>query len=360
MRSITALSFTFHSKTVSRVEFQPSLLHDTAIVVHLIVHNCNLRLYSPLYLPLLRHGRNRPQYNQQTDTMPFEHQLSLLSYDSLRSPLTRYDSHQDDQYACYQQQLAHIDSYHYDQTHDELPLTSYDSPQSCYEPTHVPLALRYSNQYNHTCSYFSHPTPPSTPPPFSEPFNNPIAAAQADLSYLKRDIEALATDYRLIGQIFHTLPLHIRYHYLVRNTGMATDARKEFTIADDREIPEMISLLGMCEMVVHQVESMLRSGTRGGCGCGCGCCCGCGQGGGGVDWQGVGARMRMLEQQITYARVVVAKLDVLVKFYLKVVVPRVRHDGWGLSEKKINYHRGIKIGETWRETLPAVCWRGFV
>jgi hypothetical protein len=163
------------------------------------------------------------------------------------------------------------------------------------------------------------------------------------LIHAKCLVSNIAHDYRVLGLRYHSLPPYIRYHAIARADGIHLDATRNFVVSDFYELPEMITMLGTFEFVIEQIEALLEDSVEN------------------VDDRKVQGKFVMLELQIPYALVLLAKLQTIMRIYVEVVASR-----WTVKRALESGTVGERLEcrmqnmmDKWFDALPEVCFDGY-
>jgi hypothetical protein len=163
------------------------------------------------------------------------------------------------------------------------------------------------------------------------------------LIHAKSLVSNIAHDYRVLGHRYHSLPPYVRYHAIARADGIHLDATRNFVVSDFYELPELITMLGTFEFVIERIEALLEDSVEN------------------VDVHSVQSKFVMLELQIPYALVLLAKLQTIMRIYVEVVASRwnVRRAlESGTVGERLEW-RMQNMMDRWFEALPEVCFDGY-
>ena len=163
------------------------------------------------------------------------------------------------------------------------------------------------------------------------------------LLHAKGLVSNLGHDYRVLGHRYHSLPPYVRYHNVARADGIHLDAARNFVVSDNYELPELITMLGTFEFVIEKIDVVLADPV------------------GSIDLRKTQSMFTMLETQIPYALVLLAKLQIIMRIYVEVVanlknIRRALQSRWAGDRRE---RRMQNMLDKWFQALPEVCFDGY-
>ena len=155
----------------------------------------------------------------------------------------------------------------------------------------------------------------SRPSPRSKTGRQTLEHYRRSLTHTKRLISNIVHDYRILGHRYHSFPPYVRYHEIARADGIHLDAARNFVVSGDYELPELITMLGTFEFVIEQIEPLLAEPAES------------------LDLRTLQSKFAMLETQVPYALILIAKLQTIMRIYVEVVcqrsnIRRALQSGW--------------------------------
>jgi hypothetical protein len=180
-------------------------------------------------------------------------------------------------------------------------------------------------------------------PSRSETNEEAVECYRRYLTHAKGLVSNIAHDYRVIGHRYHSLPPYIRYHHIARADRIHLDATHHFVVSGAYELPEMITMLGTFEFVIAQIETLLAESVEK------------------VDLRKVQCKFVVLEVQIPYALLLLAKLQTIMRIYVEVVASqrKVRRALKSGTVGERLERRMQNMADRWFDTLPEVCFDGY-
>ena len=97
---------------------------------------------------------------------------------------------------------------------------------------------------------------PPTPPPTPLTDDRRVSHLHQRLQALRLSAAALAADYRNLGVLFYSFPIHLIHHNAIlcciRNYTVS-----QFVVCATRELPDMIQIIGLLDFILKEASELL-------------------------------------------------------------------------------------------------------